>query len=39
MDFIGQRKAEQLILYMTIITCLIGFLVGYQQQDFDKMVD
>lgn len=38
MDFVGQQKAENLLIRLLIAFGALGFLVGYVLQDFSVMV-
>jgi signal peptidase complex subunit 1 len=38
MDFIGQKHAEQLVLYIVVFFAFISFLAGFSQGDFMLMV-
>lgn len=38
MDFVGQRLAEKLLLYLTVLFAAVGFVVGYAQGSFRTMV-
>lgn len=37
MDFKGQKLAEQLLLYILVISAAISFVVGYAVKDFGTM--
>lgn len=38
MDFKGQQLAETLAMYIVLASAALGFLVGYLQQDFSRMI-
>ncbi|KAL6745898.1 12 kDa subunit of signal peptidase [Haematococcus lacustris] len=38
MDFVGQRHAEQQLVYTILVCAAAGFIIGYLRQEFQLMV-